>query len=65
MISGHIGLNGHLYKLGKAIRPTCRLCNEDDETPHHLIFDCPVTMEKMMALKGEIKDKKLSLEIYF
>ncbi|QQP56640.1 Uncharacterized protein FKW44_001368 [Caligus rogercresseyi] len=62
MVTCHIGLNRHLYKMGKAIIPICRLCEEEEETTYHLIFGCLPLRQKMMALEGEIGKQCLSLE---
>ena len=42
-LTGHFGLNGHLYKIGKDINPLCRSCL--NETVKHLLCECePLTM---------------------
>ena len=40
-LTGHTTLNYHQHKIGQAEEPLCRLCLEDDETPDHIINDCP------------------------
>ena len=41
LITGHSVLNGHMHKIGLADEPICRLCLEEDETPLHILHDCP------------------------
>jgi len=43
IITGHCVLNRHLCLLQIKDDPKCRLCNEADETPEHLVNDCPAT----------------------
>ncbi|QQP34842.1 Uncharacterized protein FKW44_022880, partial [Caligus rogercresseyi] len=62
IVSGHIGLNSHLFKIGKAESSTCRLCKEEEETPIHLIFDCARTVKEMYQLAEESKAKKTPME---
>ena len=38
---GHIALNNHMYKIGKADTLTCQQCQEWDESEHHYLFQCP------------------------
>ena len=33
-------LNGSLYKLGKVPSPMCSLCDQEEETPDHILFRC-------------------------
>ena len=40
LLIGHLGLNGHLYKIGKDIHPLCRRFLSGDETVDHLLCDC-------------------------
>ena len=37
LLTGHIGLNGHLYKIGKDINPLCRRRLSGNETVEHLL----------------------------
>jgi hypothetical protein len=39
-LTGHLGLNGHLYKIGKDINPLCRRCLNGNETVEHLLREC-------------------------
>jgi hypothetical protein len=39
-LTGHLGLNGHLYKIGKDINPLCRRCLSGNETDEHLLCEC-------------------------
>ena len=41
LITGHSVLNGHMHRIGLADEPICRLCLEEDETPLHILHDCP------------------------
>ena len=38
--TGHIVLNKHLSKIGKATTPTCTACGQADETVHHYLHRC-------------------------
>ena len=39
-ITGHT-LNKHLNKIGKTKNSTCSLCRNSEESPEHVIMDCP------------------------
>ena len=39
LLTGHLGLNGHLYKIGKDINPLCRKCLNGNETVEHLLCE--------------------------
>ena len=39
VITGHCKLNKHLHRMGLTQTATCRLCNDDDETPLHFLTD--------------------------
>lgn len=41
IITGHNYLNYHQYNCKKVNSPTCRRCEEDDETSWHIMTDCP------------------------
>ena len=44
LLTGHLGLNDHLYKIGRDINPLCR-CPKSNETVEHLLCECEsVTM---------------------
>ena len=40
LLTGHLGLNGHLYKIGKDVNPLCRRCLNGNETVEHLLCEC-------------------------
>lgn len=40
-ITGHCKLNKHMQRMNLTQSATCRRCNEEDETPLHLITECP------------------------
>ncbi|XP_059091458.1 uncharacterized protein LOC131886993 [Tigriopus californicus] len=39
-ITGHCNLQRHRHILNDISDPSCRLCNENDETPWHLLAEC-------------------------
>ena len=39
--TGHIALNQHLHRMGKADTPVCPCCRRADETVHHFLLHCP------------------------
>lgn len=38
--TGHIGLNGHLFRIGKSLTPECPHCDGETETVAHFIMKC-------------------------
>ena len=40
LLTGHLGLNGHLYKIEKDINPLCRRCLKGNETVEYLLCEC-------------------------
>ena len=50
LLTGHISLNGHLYKIGKDINPLCRRCLNGNETVEHLLCEC----ESLTMSRGRI-----------
>ena len=45
-ITGHCRLRGHLKKLGIEENGMCRFCDEEEETPIHLLTDCGAMLHK-------------------
>ena len=41
IITGHIGLNKHLYRINRADSPNCPNCLDTEETVEHFIGQCP------------------------
>ena len=46
LFAGHLGLNGHLHKIGKDINPLCRRCLNGNETLEHLCECESLTMSR-------------------
>jgi ribonuclease HI len=40
-LTGHCRLNRHLHIMGLSTSPMCRLCEEEEETPSHILSSCP------------------------
>ena len=50
LLTGHLGLNGHLHKIGKDVNPLCRSCLSRNETVEHLLCEC----ESLTMSRGRI-----------
>jgi hypothetical protein len=53
--TGHVGLNKHLHKIGKAESPLCPACQKTDETVHHFLFRCPAYDRQRRKIERELK----------
>ena len=40
LLTGNLGLNGHLYKIGKDINPLCSRCLNGNVTVEYLLCEC-------------------------
>ena len=40
LLTGHLGIYGHLHKIGRDINPLCRRCFNGNETVEHLLCEC-------------------------
>ena len=56
LISGHNGLLYFHSLLNNEINPNCRFCNEERETFHHLVSNCPCFISE----RAEIFKKHLN-----
>ena len=56
-----------LFKYGMTNSPACRFCDREDETDHHIFFDCPVLSEnrKLLRSKCEALDVDFNLRNLF
>ena len=53
VITGHCLLNKHLSHWKDLPSVKCRLCDEEDETYHHLVTECPATeLDRRQILRG-------------
>jgi len=50
LLTGHLGVNGHLDNIGKDINPLCRRCLISNETVEHLLCEC----ESLIISRGHI-----------
>jgi hypothetical protein len=50
LLTGHLGLKGHLHKTGKDINPLCIRCLNGNETVEHLLCEC----ESLTMSRGRI-----------
>ena len=50
LLTGHLDLNGHLYKIENHINPLCRRCLSGNETVEHLLCEC----ESLTMSRGRI-----------
>jgi hypothetical protein len=60
---GHVALNKHLHKIGKADSPLCPACQSTQETMHHNLFRCPAFSEQRKTLGGRLKRRKLGQNV--
>ena len=51
-LTGHGMLNYHQRKLGNSATKEFRLCNEEDETNCHVLFECPVMVRVRFSKIG-------------
>lgn len=57
-LTGHAFLRRHEYIVAYGVYPPtgwamCSLCDEDEETPHHLITRCPALVQRRLEFLGE------------
>ena len=55
LLTGHLGLYGHLYRIGKDTNPLCRRCLNDNETIEHLLSE----RESLTISRGHIFGQSL------
>jgi len=67
VITGHCKLNKHMNRLGLSQTTVCR-CDEEDETPLHILTSCPAValdrlklMELAFPTSQQIKNIKLNI----
>jgi hypothetical protein len=55
LLTGHLGLNSHLHKIGNDVNPLCRRCLNGNEIVEHMLCEC----ESLKMPRGLILDKVL------
>ena len=56
--TGHIGLNGHLHRIGKINSPLCTKCDANtEETVHHYLFECDHYQQERAPLNQKLRRK--------
>ena len=54
-VTGHSFMKRHQNKIINDEDDTlCRLCMEEDETPHHIITECPVLLHRRKDYFGKM-----------
>src|SRR6266481_4376798 len=59
--SRHALLQKYLHRISKAELPTCPLCELNEETVHHYLFDCPAHSHARFSLAWTLGRKSKSL----
>ena len=58
MLTGHNRLNRHQSLVDKDVPPTCRKCNEEEETAYHIVAACPrLLFKRWEAFRTPFLDK--------
>jgi hypothetical protein len=59
LMTGHYNLRKHLHTMGIfKENPVCRLCNEEEETTSHTVFECEVPARRRFNLLGLINPEE-------
>ena len=53
--TGHIVLQKHMHRIGKADSPTCPACRGADESVHQFLFYCPKYKEQRNDLRTKMQ----------
>ena len=67
LITGHCALNKFEFQCNRADTPLCHKCNEADETPFHLLCECPALERKRFLIFGYLtlyKEQVSNLNIH-
>ena len=54
-VTGHCWLNRHSFILNETEDPLCRLCLEEEETPLHLVMECPAITKEVIKIFGDVR----------
>ena len=66
LLTGHIGLYGHLHRLGKDMNPLRKRCLNGNETVEHLLCECEsLTMSRGRIFGQSFNNSHMSQWIYF
>ena len=67
IITGHNNLSYFQFKVDPDVNPVCRFCEEENETFHHFITDCPRLRQLRTNTLGQFnhKDWKINQLIQF
>ena len=57
-LTGHGNFKRHQCLRGETDDPLCRICLEEDETPRHLLMDCPGTQWLRRKICGKFSLRK-------
>src|SRR6266481_7875701 len=60
-VKQHPLLQKYLHRISKAESPACPLCELDEETVHHYLFDCPAHSHARFSLAQTLGRKSKSL----
>ncbi|XP_047987119.1 uncharacterized protein LOC125226977 [Leguminivora glycinivorella] len=52
VLTGHCHLNKHMHTIGKRASGRCRFCLESEETPLHILAECPSLMRTRNMILG-------------
>ena len=52
LITGHCNMNKHFNLKNRSHSPLCRLCQEEEETPWHVITECPSLINLRLNIFG-------------
>jgi hypothetical protein len=65
LITGHVPLRQHLFRIQAVDSPTCSLCNDAPETVAHFLLRCPVVENERYEFLGSRGREFLHLDFLF